>query len=100
MVTDRRERRWADFEMNGIPDTQRPQGRKYLIATRGHRCEICGLTKWQGQPAPLVFDHIDGNAENGALGNVRMICRNCDGQLPTFCSKNRGNGTRGKVPHN
>lgn len=63
-----------------------------LISLRGHRCEICGIEEWNGQPAPLVFDHIDGNAENGSLNNCRLVCGNCDMQLDTYKAKNKGNG--------
>lgn len=41
---------------------------------------------------PLVLDHIDGNAENGVLTNLRLVCPNCDAQLPTFKNRNKGNG--------
>ena len=64
----------------------------YLLRTRGHRCEICKRTTWMGRPIPLVFDHINGNSDDWRLSNVRLVCGNCNMQLPTFTSKNRGNG--------
>ena len=64
----------------------------YLIETRGHRCEICGLSEWLNEPIVLILDHIDGNADNWLLGNLRLICSNCDSQTPTYKSKNKGNG--------
>jgi len=63
--------------------------RKYLIYKRGHKCEVCGLTEWMGQPTPLVLDHINGNGSNWSLDNLRLVCPNCDAQLPTYKSKNR-----------
>lgn len=63
-----------------------------LIKIRGHRCEICDTTEWIGQDVPLVFDHIDGNSENGSLKNCRLVCGNCDMQLDTYKAKNKGNG--------
>lgn len=66
--------------------------RSALIRERGIRCQICGITKWNNQTVPLVMDHIDGNSNNWKDKNLRLICGNCDMQLPTYKSKNRGNG--------
>ena len=38
------------------------------------------------------MDHIDGNSDNNILSNLRLVCGNCDMQLPTYKSKNKGNG--------
>jgi hypothetical protein len=66
--------------------------KRYLIETRGHCCEICGIVQWCHAPAPLVMDHIDGNSDNWALDNLRLVCGNCDMQLPTYKAKNIGKG--------
>lgn len=68
--------------------------KRYLIERNGHQCEICNTTTWMGNPIPLVCDHIDGNADNNDLTNFRIVCGNCDMQLPTYKSKNRGNGRK------
>lgn len=64
----------------------------YLLHTTGVKCSICHITTWQGRDVPLVCDHIDGNSENNDLNNFRLVCCNCDAQLPTFKSKNKGRG--------
>ena len=66
--------------------------KRYLAEIYGDKCSICGIDKWLGQPVLLIFDHIDGNAENCSVDNLRLICSNCDAQLPTYKGRNKGNG--------
>lgn len=57
------------------------------------QCAICGvLGVWNGAPMRMVCDHIDGNPYNNAYTNFRLICNNCDSQLPTYKGRNRGKG--------
>jgi hypothetical protein len=57
-----------------------------------NKCEICSTDVWMGRPIPLVIDHIDGNSTNNSPDNLRAVCGNCDMQLPTYKSKNKGKG--------
>ena len=41
---------------------------------------------------PVVMDHIDGNSDNWLDSNLRLVCGNCDMQLPTYKNKNKGKG--------
>lgn len=66
--------------------------KKYLIQKYGNKCSICGLESWQDKPITLILDHIDGNFENLSVSNYRLVCPNCDSQLPTFKGRNKGNG--------
>ena len=82
-------------------EASRPLVRKYLEQKFGHKCSICGLTEWMGKPIPIVVDHIDGNALNRRLDNFRLVCANCDAQLPTYKSKNKhGRKWRRKYEYN
>lgn len=68
--------------------------KKIIREVRGWKCEIdgCGISEWMGQEIGLILDHIDGHADNHTYNNLRLVCGNCDMQLPTYKSKNRGNG--------
>lgn len=67
--------------------------REHVAAEQLGCCAICGgSATWHGQHLVLVLDHIDGNPDNNRRENLRLICPNCDSQLPTYKSRNRGNG--------
>jgi len=51
-----------------------------------------GADEWQGRPLVLVLDHVDGDADNNHRINLRMVCPNCDSQLPTYKNRNAGQG--------
>lgn len=69
-------------------------GRRFLLERDGHACQMpgCGLSEWEGEPIPLVLDHIDGDADNWALENIRLICPNCDALTEHYKGRNRGRG--------
>lgn len=71
---------------------------KQLIAAgREDKCEICGISEWQGQSISLHVHHIDGNHTNNVLENLQILCPNCHSQTDTYCAKNRKNNSRGKT---
>mgnify|MGYP006054887599 CR=1 FL=1 len=88
----------SEFEATGFYypatkfDTSCIRVKKYWKLKYGNKCSICGLTDWQGKPLCLILDHIDGVSNNWATTNIRLVCPNCDSQLPTFKGRNKGNG--------
>lgn len=70
--------------------------RPFLLERDGYKCVICQQKEWMNKLIPLQVDHIDGNASNNKPENLRMICHNCDAQLPTFAGRNWGKGRKSR----
>jgi hypothetical protein len=71
----------------------RPAIKRFVELRDGYKCSICGqLPEHRGKSLVMILDHIDGNASNNKPENFRLVCPNCDTQLPTYKAKNIGNG--------
>ena len=73
--------------------------KRFVMLRDGNKCSICGIEHtWNGKPLTMVIDHIDGDATNNRPDNFRLVCPNCDSQLPTFKARTMGKGrkSRGK----
>jgi hypothetical protein len=67
--------------------------RQYLLEAQNHLCALCGMCdNWESKPLNFVLDHVDGSAQHNRRENLRLVCPNCDSQLPTYKGKNFGNG--------
>jgi rubrerythrin len=71
---------------------RRPNQRKVLTEMRGYKCEVCGISEWNGKKLVLQVDHINGDPYNHNADNLRLICPNCHSQTETFAGANRGRG--------
>jgi|SRR3954470_11759685 len=61
-----------------------------------YKCDInnCPMNtpdpKWNGKEVILIMDHTFGNKYDNRHDMLRLICPNCDSQLPTKGGKNKG----------
>lgn len=69
--------------------------KKYFLEKQNHLCKICGIPdEWNNKPMIFILDHVDGDASNNTEKNLRLICHNCDSQLPTYKSKNKSSARK------
>ncbi len=54
------------------------------------KCELCGLTYWQGIHLPLELHHKDCNHFNNDLDNLIILCPNCHSIQPGNAGANVG----------
>jgi len=62
----------------------------YKANLKERKCEICGQDEnWNGKKMSLILDHINGDRMNNEIGNLRIVCPNCNATLDTHCGKNK-----------
>ena len=70
--------------------------KRYLIETRGERCENCGWDERHPVTGnvPITTHHLDGNSDNNRPENLRLLCPNEHSLTSSYGSLNRGSGKR------
>ena len=53
------------------------------------KCEICGISVWQGTVLPLELHHKDGNHFNNDLNNLQILCPNCHSIQEGNCGRKK-----------
>ena len=72
---------------NSYPNTKI---RKPLLefGLKENKCEICGISEWNGNPLTCQLHHINGNRTDNRLENLQMLCPNCHSQTENYMNKN------------
>ena len=91
-------KKWLSGEINGQRGKTATASwiKRFLIETRGYKCECCKNDVWMGKQIPLDLDHCDGNFLNNKIDNLKLLCLNCHGQTVTYKSKNKIGRPRAK----
>lgn len=78
---------------DGHPKDTKPFVKKYLIETRGDRCEQCGFDEKSPDGRSIIqMDHVDGNCFNNDPSNLKLLCPNHHAMTSTYGSLNKGSG--------
>ena len=72
-------------------DTNRTRVKRRLLEAGllRNECYICGMPPlWRGKELVLILDHINGVNNDYTPTNLRLVCPNCNAQLPTHAGRN------------
>ena len=79
-------------DKTNMPKDTKPFVKKYLLETRGDRCEECGFDKHGPFGSIIQMDHVNGDCFDNRPENLKLLCPNCHAMTPTYGSRNRGSG--------
>ncbi len=82
----------GEYLCTGGPPIEGVNLRRRLVkeGLREERCALCGSEPvWRDKPLVLQLDHINGEARDNRLENLRILCPNCHSQTPTFAGRNQ-----------
>ena len=70
----------AGVKVGDVVEQYREQKASDQAQVREQRCECCNITSYMGRPLKFVMYHQDGNPDNNAPNNLKMLCPNCASQ--------------------
>jgi 5-methylcytosine-specific restriction endonuclease McrA len=81
-----------DLEKRFVKHTKRVSAAKTKDVLLNHKlkeykCEICGLSEWNGKPITLQLHHINGDGTDDRIENLQILCPNCHSQTDSYCKR-------------
>lgn len=86
--------KWLSGEHKVVTKNISGHIKRFLLERFGEKCSQCGWNQRHPftKKVPVEVDHIDGNADNNQIKNVRLVCPNCHALTQSFRNLNKGHG--------
>lgn len=68
-------------------DTCKLKSRLIREGLKENKCEMCGITEWNGKELNMQLHHKNGNHKDNSFNNLQMLCPNCHAQTESYCGK-------------
>lgn len=56
----------------------------FELGIKQNKCDVCGISEWNGKPIVCQLHHIDGNNNNNNIENLQILCPNCHSQTENY----------------
>lgn len=85
------------FDNNMYITSSRLRDKLLRDGLKEKKCELCGLSLWQGKSIPLELHHKNNNHFDNSFDNLQLLCPNCHAIQPGNSGANMGRYEYGSV---